>query len=215
MLFALLSTQSAFASTPLPVIGHERTSAMCTLLHENVAQSVGDVLRDDATITQAGGAVDEMARAINEWGWGGGLWPHDPPNPGIARAELQLIRMGDAIEANLAQIDRLLRDPRFGDPASAQLASVKASLQRIAGEQFQVMELIFDIAYAPFPEYLTYYPENIQEQVKAMMRRAPRGSFDNMFASLGVIANRNIAETRVSESATAEAIMRVARLCPR
>jgi hypothetical protein len=164
-------------------------------------------------IEDAGSAVDGMARGINEWGWGGGLWPHDPPNPGVARAELQLISLGEDIERNLSEIDGLLNDPRFSDPSNRQLASTKEALLQIAGRQREMMDLIFDVAYAPFPEYLTYYPDAIQEEIREMMRRAPRSSFTNMFASLAVIANTNIAQTRLLESVAANQIVAVARSC--
>lgn len=223
-------TASPPTPTPLKVIGHERTSALCTLLHENIARSVGDVLLNDAAIDRAGDAVAGMIISINshagdttidptsgrvvDMAPDDSLWLFGDPNPGVAMAEIKLLAIGGQIVRNSAEIDRLLADPRFADPANAQGAAIKADLQRVEQQQTQMENVIFAIAYTEHPANILWYPDPIRQEIQDVMQHAPRNAeTTNVFSALGAIANANIVRTHVLENAAAGDIMTVARLC--
>lgn len=210
LIVAALLVRPTASPTPLKVIERVQASARCTLLHENVAPSVGAVLRNDIVIQQAGTSVDNMVRSIN--GLGG-----DSPygNPGVALAQVQLLDLGGRLVKNIAAIDRRLADPRFKNLSDPEVAAIRESLEHVADQQSRLLNIIFSIAYSSHPADLRYYGDPVQDQIREAIRREPRGSVvsGDVFGPFERIANENIAQTRILENVAASQIVAMARSC--
>lgn len=210
LIIAALLVAPTPSPTPLKVIAHARASAACALLHENIAPSVGAVLRNDVAIRQAGASVSEMVQSIN--GLGG-----DSPygNPGVAFAQIQLLNLGNRLVQDNAEINRLLADPRFDTNSDPDLAKIKQSLQRIVDQQSRLLNIIFSMAWSSHPADLRYYPDPVQDEVREAIRREPNRSVvpGDVFGPFETIANQNIAQTQILEGATASQIVAMAPGC--
>lgn len=217
------------AVSPLKVIEHAHVTAACSMLREDVAPSVGDVLRNDVAIQQAGAAVSRMASSIalapepvtggmyGKSSEGGGSHGDDSPydNPGVAFAQIRLLQLGDALVRNAADANRLLNDPRYADLADPQIVSIRQAVQTVLDQQQRLANVIFAMAYSSHPADLQMYPPSIQDQVRETIRSEPRRSVvsGDIFGPVARIANQNIARTHILEDAAAARIVTMAPTC--
>jgi hypothetical protein len=116
---------------------------------------------------------------------------------------------------NIAEVNRQLSDPRFNDPSDPDVARVKASLERVVGQQSKLLNIIFSIAYSERLTDSRFYPDTVQQELVDAVRRSPKGAVTpgDIFGPFAVIANENIAQTQALENTAAAQIVTMAPSC--
>ena len=210
---AVLLAQAAPAPStdPPPTIAHTTTSSTCTLFRNNVMQSVGRLLRNDAIIEQAGTTVDGLVVRFN-------AGESDSPyhNPAVQLAQIRLAQLGTRLVQNAAAIDTLLSDARFARASNSELNTVRETLQSVSERQHRLTNIIFSIAVSGHPSDLKYYPPSTQDDLVDALRNEPGNKVipgDQVFGPLYALATENIAQTHHLEDAAATKIVPLASLC--
>ncbi len=219
--FAFLA-QAAAQPTPIPspspqalkVIEHTRTSAMCILLHQNVAQSVRAVLANDVIIGEFGGLLDPMNMGANAADDHFG----NRVSPLLALDRVRALSLGSQLVQNLGQVDRLLSDPQFDSTSvdsDGQLRSIREALEQIALQQRELLNMVFGTAFAVNPVDLHSYGYVVQGEATDRIRSAPAGAIvgHNTFGAFAAVITANVLQTRRLEDVAATRIMAVAPLC--
>ena len=201
---------STSPAAPPPTIERTTTSIPCTILHQEVAPSVGAILRDDVEIERAGMSVDRLASSVAAAGDG------DSPysNAGVALAQVRLLDEGNRIVRNVAEIDRELADPRMGDASNPRLAAIRHLLEQVRDQQRRLESLIFEIAYSDHPADVRTYSLAVQQEIRDSIRWAAPGAVSaGVFAPFDSIAHQTIAKTHSLENFAAAQIQPMAETC--
>jgi hypothetical protein len=130
--------------TPLKVIGHAATSAVCTAVRENLAPTIVGLRVNDGLIGQGEALMGKIAYdAIAE--------PNNGAMGGVGAAsamdDVQLSQLVHALAQNLTRVENLLNDarrfpaqPSNDDERALQLA--RARLQAVADEQSRALRIM-------------------------------------------------------------------------